>query len=688
MNKRSLLLEIGLEEMPARFLNNGISLLQEKVKNWLEDHNIDHGEIKSFSTPRRLAVLIKDVAESQPDTEEEAKGPAKKIALDNEGNWSKAAIGFSKGHGMSPDDIYFLEIKGVEYAHVKKFIEGKLTLDLLPELEQVVAGMHFPKAMRWGDLDLRYARPIRWITALFGSDVIPFSIAGVEASSETQGHRFLGEKMRIIAPEDYEKVMLGQYVIADYDERKHAIIQQIDKLGEEKNWTIPIDEDLLEEVTNLVEYPTVFSGEFNEEFLKLPEEVLITSMKSHQRYFPVKDKQGNLLANFVAVRNGDHRHLETVARGNEKVLRARLADADFFYTEDQKLNIDEAAKKLESIVYHEKIGTLSEKVVRIRKIANLIGDFLNISDEERKLTDRAASISKFDLVTNMVNEFPELQGVMGEKYAIQKGEKKEVAEAINEHYKPRHADDSIPASNIGAIVATADKLDTIVSAFAIGLIPTGSQDPYALRRQAAGIIHILLEKRWKISLSDLLTKVTAIIREDITVKNENMMEDLLSFFKLRIKHVLQENGIRYDINEAVLSGELGAIPSLLERANVLNNRKDDEDFKDIVEALARVINISGKAENDQVIDPTLFENEHEQKLYECYKELNETMHKQGDMDVLYSALASLKPVITNYFDHIMVMADDVQLKKNRLAQMKNLAELITAFANMNEVQVK
>ena len=554
MNKRDLLLEIGLEEIPARFIPGAIEALEKRVGAWLQERNIAFGKVQVYSTPRRLAVLVNDVVESQKDIEEEVRGPAKKIALDENGNWSKAAIGFSRSNGMTVEDIYFTEIKGVEYAQVKKFIKGNQTIELLPELAKLVEGLHFPNSMRWGSYELRYIRPIRWIAALYGSETIPFSVAGMQSGAVTRGHRFLGEETPIETAGNYEKVLLDQYVIANFESRKKAIEEQIDQLGKEKNWKILIDDDLLEEVVNLVEYPTVFSGAYKAEFLSLPEEVLITSMKEHQRYFPVKNKEDELLPYFVAVRNGNSSHLETVARGNEKVLRARLADADFFYEEDQKAEIAPALKKLESIVYHEKIGTLAEKVTRIRKIAGELGTELSLCEQEKTWVDRAAEISKFDLVTNMVNEFPELQGVMGKKYALQKGEPLEVAQAINEHYQPRHADDEIPESTIGAVVSIADKLDSIVTSFAIGLIPTGSQDPYALRRQAAGVIQILLEKDWHIGLKELLEIAMAAAAKDQVGTEENLYSNLSRFFKLRLKHLLQENGIRHDLIDAVLEG--------------------------------------------------------------------------------------------------------------------------------------
>lgn len=688
MNKRDLLLEIGLEEMPARFIRGSIQQLEEKVRNWMDGNGIERGDVSVFSTPRRLAVLVKDVAESQQDTEEEAKGPAKKIAQDENGNWSKAALGFSRSQGMSPEDIYFKEIKGVEYAHIKRFIKGKRTFELLPQLQKLVEDMHFPNNMKWGSHQLRYVRPIRWLVALFGNEVIPFTIAGVSTGKDTKGHRFLGEDISIDRPEDYEEALHSQFVVANAQNRKQRIIEQITELEKENGWSVPIEEDLLEEVTNLVEYPTAFSGKFDDKFLGLPEEVLITSMKTHQRYFPVKDAKGSLLPYFISVRNGGNSHIDTVAKGNEKVLRARLADGEFFYEEDQKLEIADALRKLESIIYHEKIGTLAQKVNRIQKITRELSILLGLSENETQLAGRAAEICKFDLVTNMVGEFPELQGIMGEKYALQKGEAEEVAKAVNEHYQPRHAQDDIPGSLTGAIVGVADKLDTIVTAFAIGLIPTGSHDPYALRRNATGIVNILKGMNWNISLENLLYRVINITEEDLSIENEELVENLVQFFKLRMKHLLQEQNIRYDIVEAVLGGELGSVPDIISRASTINEHKDEEGFKETIESLARVMNIAQKAEGEDEVNSALFENNEEEQLYNEYKHVLDTFATENNAETRFSALKILSPAITAYFDHTMVMSEDENIRKNRLAQMKKLSDVLGSFAMMNEIQVK
>ncbi|MCB5235780.1 glycine--tRNA ligase subunit beta [Niallia alba] len=688
MNKRDLLLEIGLEEMPARFISASILSLKEKMEAWLAEKQLGYTSVQAFSSPRRLALLVAGLDESQQDMEEEAKGPAKRIAQNEAGEWSKAAEGFTRGQGLTVENIYFKEINGVEYAHVKKFIKGKQTSELLLELKDLILSLTFPKNMRWANNDLRYIRPIKWIIALFGEEIIPFSITNVETSNESRGHRFLGGEIVFTNPSDYEKKMLAQYVMVNAIERKEAIVSQIKKLEEENNWIIPIDEDLLEEVTNLVEYPTALYGTFEASFLDLPTEVLITSMKEHQRYFPVKSKEGELLPYFVTVRNGDHQHLDKVAKGNEKVLRARLADAAFFYKEDQKLVIDELLKKLEAIVYHEEIGTLAEKVARVRLIASKLSEELHLTTEEKQDVDRAAQIAKFDLVTNMVYEFPELQGLMGERYALQKGEKESVAKAINEHYMPRHADDETAPSNVGAVLALAEKLDTIVSFFSIGLVPTGSQDPYALRRQATGIVQTLMDKNWSISIEQLVELAIKAMPNTSKVTGKDLVESVLSFFKLRVKHILQEHGIRYDMIDAILADKIGGAAQVLKKAKVLELHKEDANFKEGIEALSRIINISNKATTISTVDPSLFENEYESELYNRFTAVKEKIKTDVSEEEYFQLLFSLQDAISAYFDHTMVMADDEKIKENRLNLMVEIANSIKGFAGVNEIIVK
>lgn len=687
MNKSDLLLEIGLEEIPARFVVGAANQLAESVQNLLNEQHVGYGQVHVYSTPRRLAVHIENVSEKQDDLHEEVKGPAKKIALDENGNWTKAAQGFTRGQGKTVDDIYFKEVGGVEYVHVDKYIKGRNTIEVLANLADVITGLSFPKNMRWSDFDLRYIRPIRWIVALFGNQVLEMEITNVKSGNKTYGHRFLGKSIVINEPKEYKNALLSQYVMVDYEERKSKILDQIHSLEKEKNWVIPVDEDLLEEVTNLVEYPTVLYGSFAEDYLQLPEEVLITTMKEHQRYFPVKDKNGNLLNYFITVRNGDERHIENVRRGNEKVIRARLQDAVFFYEEDKKLSIQAALEKLQKVVYHDEIGTYKEKLQRIKSLSKYILQQLRLPEDVQEDTLRAAEICKFDLVTQMVDEFPELQGIMGEEYAVIQGEKKIVAQAINEHYMPKNADGELPVSEPGAIVSIADKLDTISSFFAIGLIPSGSQDPYSLRRQATGVVQILNERGWNIDFSALLLESIKQTSSFAKRDENEVFEDVLAFFRLRLKHLLSEKEIRYDIIDAVLEAPIHNIKTFVEKAVLLDQKKTEPEFKENVEALSRVVNIAKKADQQTEIHPSLFENDTEIQLYEAYQNLMKQL-KDSDTAQYYQLLMDLKEPINNYFDKTMVMVDSENIRVNRLSLLKSLSDLIVGFAQFPTIIVK
>ncbi|KMK75962.1 glycine--tRNA ligase subunit beta [Alkalihalobacillus pseudalcaliphilus] len=690
MTTRDFLLEIGLEELPARFITDSMNQLEEKVTTWLKEQELSFNKIESFSTPRRLALLIHGLEEKQPDIEKVAKGPAKKIALDKEGNWSKAAQGFARGQGVDVSELFFQELKGVEYIYANTRTIGKETIQLLQEnLQDLILTLHFPKNMRWHTYQLRYARPIQWLVAIYGHEVIPFSIEGVQTAQVTRGHRFLGEETTINNPSSYKEALSAQYVLVDPKERKGIIVSQINQIAKQQQWNIPISTELLEEVNNLVEYPTALFGHFDESFLQLPKEVLITSMREHQRYFPVENEQGELLPYFVTVRNGNDAHLENVARGNEKVLRARLADAVFFYEEDQKTPIETFLQKLKNIVYHEELGSIADKVKRIENLSEKLTKALSYDKDYTERTLRVASIAKFDLVTQMVNEFTELQGKMGQNYAELAGEQQAVALAINEHYQPRFAGDQTPTTKEGVVVSIADKIDTIVSCFAIGLIPTGSQDPYALRRQATGVCQIILEHELAISLEELVEWSLADMEAKGLLKRPKaeVHEELVSFFRQRVKFLLQEKGIRYDVIDAVIETS-NYITILLAKAHVIMNHLKEEDFKRSVEALSRVTNISTKYQGEVSIQTDKFQKEQEKALYDCYIELQtsvETAIKAQKHESVYQQLADTQDVIDAYFDHIMVMDQDEEIKQNRLAQMKAFANVIQSFADFQKI---
>lgn len=679
---RDLLLEIGLEELPAQYVLRSEKQLAERVDAFLKEARVNFGSIEVYSTPRRLAVIVRDVAETQQDLTETLRGPAKKIAQDAEGNWSKAAQGFARGRGLTVEDLYFAEEKGVEYVFAERHEKGQETLSLLNGLEDVVRSLTFPKNMKWGTSSLRYMRPIRWLIALFGQDIIDFTIEGVKTNNVTRGHRFLSKGDVVISsPAEYVQTLESAFVMANYEMRKAEIERQIQELATKQGWTIPLDADLLEEVTNLVEWPTALFGEFDEAYLDLPEEVLITTMKEHQRYFPVY-LDGTLKNYFVTVRNGNAEHLENVARGNEKVIRARLADAVFFYEEDKKTKIDDQLGRLDRIVFHEKLGTTGAKARRVTKIAQELAPLFEADLEK---VSRAGAIHKFDLVSQMVYEFTELQGIMGEKYALQQGEDKEVAAAIREHYMPRFAGDASPETATGAVLALADKLDSIAAFFGIGMIPSGSQDPFALRRQAQGVVQILGDWKIDLSIDTLLSKVVELQLEAglYEADKEQVKAQLDEFFKLRLKYRLQEQQVRYDVIDAVLTTSLTVV-RLDARADAIQEFVST-DAKALIEQLSRVVNISKKGEAGDV-DPSLFENDHEIALHDAIEQTASATAdavEMGDYKKALDLLQQLESPIMMYFEHTMVMSDDEAVRQNRLHEMNRLATTIKRVADFN-----
>ncbi|MFD2612757.1 glycine--tRNA ligase subunit beta [Paenibacillus gansuensis] len=686
---KDLLLEIGLEEVPARFIRSAMEQLKEKTVKWLADSRIGHGEVKAYATPRRLAILIHDVEERQSDVNEEVKGPSRKIAQDESGAWSKAALGFARSQGVDPDSFYFKELGGVEYIYANKSSIGEATGTLMNEsLPALITSMTFPKNMRWGNWDLKFVRPIRWLVALFGTDVVPFEIAGVSTGRVTRGHRFLGNETEISKPADYAERLKEQFVYADVEERQKLILDQIHRLAEEKNWKISIKEDLLEEVVFLVEYPTALYGTFDPDFLNIPQEVLITSMREHQRYFPVLNTEGQLQPFFVTVRNGNEKAIEQVAKGNEKVLRARLSDARFFYREDQKMPISAALDKLETIVFHEELGTVADKVRRIGSITSKLSNLMNADSQTAQDASRTAQICKFDLVTQMVYEFPELQGVMGEDYARKAGERDAVAQAIFEHYQPRFSGDQAPASRAGAIVSIADKIDTIVGCFSIGIIPTGSQDPYALRRQAAGIVQILLAHNTACKLSDVFLAALEVHREAGLLKRDaaDIQKDLFDFFGLRVKNVLSENA-RYDVVDAAMASGFDDAASSVRRAAALMNAVRLPDFKTTVESFNRVNNLAGKA-TKTAVDASIFQEKVENELYTLWAEVSSRFNSlmtEGREEEALQQLGSLQPAITAYFDKVMVMAEQEDVRANRLATLAAVSSDLKRFADFSKL---
>ncbi|MBO0474987.1 glycine-tRNA ligase beta subunit [Enterococcus sp. DIV0840] len=691
---KDLLLEIGLEEMPAHIVSPSRLQLENKIVNFLDENKLTYETVQSFSTPRRLAVRVTQLPQQQEDTQEEVKGPAKKIAQDTEGNWSKAAEGFVRGQGLTTDAITFKELNGVEYVYVTKHNQGQKTIDVLTGLKDVITSLTFPVTMHWADYDFEYIRPIHWIVALLDDEVIPFSVLDVVTGNSSRGHRFLGDDVTFNHSNEYEEKMKKQFVIVDPNERKTMIVDQANQLAEKNRWKLDLDENLLEEVNNLVEYPTAFVGAFDEKYLSVPDEVLVTSMKEHQRYFDVRNDQGLLLPHFISVRNGDSVHIENVIKGNEKVLIARLEDAEFFYSEDKKLSIEECVNKLKNVTFHEKIGTIYEKMQRVGIIGQIIGKEVGLSEAELTDLKRASEIYKFDLVTNMVGEFPELQGIMGEKYALLQGEKPAVAQAIREHYLPTSSDGELPVSAIGAVLAIADKLDSVFSFFAVGMIPSGSNDPYALRRQTYGVIRIVENKGWQFPLVQLQMEIDAAVNADSQkygIQLTSGQEEVIDFVKARLRQLLTTKDVRHDVIDAVISSEQKDLAKLFSSATILKNHLLDKDFKPSIEALTRVINLAKKGREllnqESKVDAALFENDAEKALHQAVNKIEEKFN-ENTMSENYQALVDLRPLIEQYFEETMVMVEDEQVKANRLKELNRIAKMSLSLASLDLLIVK
>ncbi|USS92767.1 glycine--tRNA ligase subunit beta [Fructilactobacillus ixorae] len=690
---RDFLLEIGLEEMPAHVVTPSIHQLMTKVEQFLQAERISYEHIKPFSTPRRLALQITGLATKQPDIDEEVKGPAKRIAQNEDGSWSKAALGFTKGQGVTPDAITFKTVKGTDYVFVNKHVTGKPVGEVLLGLVDVIKSLNFPTMMKWGTNHFQFVRPIKWLVALLDEEVLPLEIVNVRAGRTTYGHRFLGNPVALRKGSDYEPALEQEFVIADAAKRKVKIKAQIAAIADEHDWQIPVETDLLEEVNNLVEWPTSFAGDFDPRFLAIPKEVLITSMRNHQRFFAVEDQAGNLLPHFVSVRNGNGEYLDNVITGNEKVLAARLYDAEFFYQEDQQHDLDYFVQKLKDVTFHDQISSMYAKMQRVQVIARLIGERVGLTKRQLTHLDRAASIYKFDLVTGMVGEFSELQGIMGEKYALLQGEDPEVAQAIREHYQPIAADGALPASPVGAVLAVADKLDSIMTFFAAGMIPSGSNDPYALRRQATGIVRIVTDRQWTLPLHPLLEAiVTAETEQAVLPKVDQtpVFTDVIAFIKERIKKELKDTGVSYDLVNAAVAATSTDINYNEQSALTLRTAHDQADFKAVIEALTRVTRIAAQADAplaDNEVNPALFENEAEQAMDTAVKQLQQNFVTLPAA-AAYAALADLRTVIASYFDATMIMTKDPAVRQNRLTEMQQLAALIQHFADVEAVMVK
>ncbi len=668
---KDLLFEIGAEEIPAGFLPNIIKQLGELATAALAERHIPHGSVKVYATPRRVALLINDVAERGEDVHETHKGPSVSIAYDGDGNPTKAAIGFARGKGLDVSELKVVD----GYIFADTTTAGLDTKEVLSEvLPSLITGLSFPKSMRWGDLEERFVRPVRWLMALFGQDVVPVTFANVTSTNVSRGHRFLGEsELTIAEPKDYVDTLTKNYIMIDQDVRHKTIRKQLTELAATKGATVVWDEDLLDEVTFLVEYPTALCGTFDESYLALPSDCIITPMKDHQRYFPMVDGKGKLLPMFLTVRNGDNKSLEVVAAGNERVLRARLDDAKFFFNEDRKTPLAGRYEALTKIVFQEGLGNLKDKTERLLTLGAALAKEVGFADIAT--LERATHLAKTDLTTGMVSEFTELQGIMGKEYALLDGETSAVGEAIFEQYLPRFAGDILPTTDAGRVLSIVDKVDTIVATFSRGLIPTGSQDPYALRRQTIGIINILMDSKWSLSMRPIWVKAMELLGVT-SEKQEELLAQLENFFILRLKNILLEQGMPYQVVDIVLSQETVTVALAEGLGQALTANRLDEN-EPLMQAYTRIFNMV-KDMTFTGVDESLLKEDSEQALYKAALPVyttNRNALEAGDYVKAVSLAESLVPYIETFFEHVMVMDKDEAVKQNRLQLLRMTYEV-------------
>ena len=667
---KDLLFEIGAEEIPAGFMPNILGQLKQLAETKLNDAHLPFESIETYGTPRRLALIVKGLADASAEISERHKGPSASIAYDADGNATKAAIGFARGKGLDVADLVVED--GYIYAETKT--AGVPAKDIVSEmLPQLITGLNFPKSMHWGDLDAKFVRPVRWLVALLDEEVIPVEFATVQSGNVTRGHRFLGaDEITIKNAASYVDTLKENFVMVDQDARRELISKQLHDMAASKNASIVWDDDLLEEINYLVEWPTALCGGFEESYLALPDAAIITPMKDHQRYFPLVGQDGKLLPMFLTVRNGSDHSIEVVQAGNERVLRARLDDAKFFFNEDRKKPLIDRQDGLTKIVFQEGLGNLADKTERLLKLGRVFGEECGLHEDAAVVLERATELAKTDLTTGMVTEFTELQGVMGKEYALLDGESPEVAEAIFEQYLPRFAGDVLPQTEAGKVLSIIDKVDNIVATFSRGLIPTGSQDPYALRRQTIGILNILLGSEWNISLRPIF-KASMELLNVAADKQDELLNQVEEFFTLRLKNIFLDREVPHHVIDLLLSNNELSVADAEGLVNALLANRIDENVE-LVQAYTRMYNLVKDVEYTGV-NRDLFKEDAEKALFEAASKASEASlaaWEAGDYAAVVAVPATLVPIINQFFEDVMVMDKDEAIKANRL-QLVRLA---------------
>ena len=673
---KDLLFEIGAEEIPAGFMPNILGQLKQLAETKLNDAHLPFESIATYGTPRRLALIVKGLADTSAEISERHKGPSASIAYDADGNPTKAAIGFARGKGLDVADLVVED--GYIYAETKTAgVPAKdIVTDMLPQL---ITGLNFPKSMHWGNLDAKFVRPVRWLVALLDEEVIPVEFATVKSGNVTRGHRFLGaDEITIKNAASYVDTLKENFVMVDQDARRELISKQLHDIADSKNASIVWDDDLLEEINYLVEWPTALCGGFEESYLALPDAAIITPMKDHQRYFPLVDQEGKLLPMFLTVRNGSDHSIEVVQAGNERVLRARLDDAKFFFNEDRKKPLIDRQDGLTKIVFQEGLGNLADKTERLLKLGRVFGGECGLHEDAAVVLERATELAKTDLTTGMVTEFTELQGVMGKEYALLDGESPEVAEAIFEQYLPRFAGDVLPQTEAGKVLSIIDKVDNIVATFSRGLIPTGSQDPYALRRQTIGILNILLGSEWNISLRPIF-KASMELLNVPAEKQDELLDQVEEFFTLRLKNIFLDREVPHHVIDLLLSNNELSVADAEGLVNALLANRIDENVE-LVQAYTRMYNLVKDVEYTGV-NSDLLKEDAEKALFEAASKASEASlaaWEANDYAAVVAVPGTLVPAINKFFEDVMVMDKDEAIKANRL-QLVRLAYNVMAI---------
>ena len=673
---KDLLFEIGAEEIPAGFMPNILGQLKQLAETKLNDAHLPFESIETYGTPRRLALIVKGIADTSAEISERHKGPSASIAYDADGNATKAAIGFARGKGLDVADLVVED--GYIYAETKT--AGVPAKDIVSEmLPQLITGLNFPKSMHWGDLDAKFVRPVRWLVALLDEEVIPVEFATVQSGNVSRGHRFLGsDDITIKNAASYVDTLKENFVMVDQDARRELISKQLHDMAASKNASIVWDDDLLEEINYLVEWPTALCGGFEESYLALPDAAIITPMKDHQRYFPLVGQDGKLLPMFLTVRNGSDHSIEVVQAGNERVLRARLDDAKFFFNEDRKKPLIDRQDGLTKIVFQEGLGNLADKTERLLKLGRVFGEECGLHEDAAVVLERATELAKTDLTTGMVTEFTELQGVMGKEYALLDGESEEVAEAIFEQYLPRFAGDVLPPTDAGKVLSIIDKVDNIVATFSRGLIPTGSQDPYALRRQTIGILNILLNSEWNISLRPIIVESMNLLNVPAD-KQDELLGQVEEFITLRLKNIFLDREVPHHVIDLLLSNNELSVADAEGLVKALLANRIDENVE-LVQAFTRMYNLV-KDVTYTGVDESLLKEEAERALYEMATKASEASidaWDKNDYDAVVAVPATLVPAINKFFEDVMVMDKDEAIKANRL-QLVRLAYSVMAI---------